>query len=78
MHLKTAAINALRASDRTQWPEALRDGDLELVAIQLEDDEETREDVFSFRFESPADPEAEYYADFRNGVIEEAEAYRLD
>ena len=75
-HLKTTSINALRASDRTEWPEAAREGTLELILIQLEDEEDTREGIFSLRFESPADPEAEYYADFRNGAIEEA--YRLD
>ena len=74
-HLKTLAINALRALDRSEWPESARDGTLELKAIELEDDEDTREGIFTLRFESPADPEAEYYVDFRNGAVEEA--YRI-
>ena len=49
---------------------------LELSATQLDDEEDTKEGIFNFRFESPADPEAKWYADFRNGAIEEA--FRLD
>ena len=74
-HLKTSAINELRALDRSEWPEAARDGNLELIAIELEDEEDTREGIFTLRFESPADPEADYYVDFRDGAVEEA--YRV-
>lgn len=73
--LKTTGISALRALDCGDWPEAARGGTFHLVALQLEDDEDTREDTFSLRFASASDPEAEYYVDFRNGKVEEA--YRL-
>jgi hypothetical protein len=72
-NLKKLAVDALRALDRSEWPQAALDGMPELVAIELEDDEETREDIFSLRFESSTDPEAEYYVDFRNGAVEGAD-----
>jgi len=73
--LKKSAINELRALDRTEWPEEARDGTLELIAIELENDADAREGIFTLRFESPVDLEADYYVDFRDGAVEEA--YRV-
>jgi hypothetical protein len=71
--LKRRALDALTALDRSEWPQAARDAVPELAAIDLEDDEDTKEGTFSLRFESASDPEAEYYVDFRNGGVEGAD-----
>ena len=70
---KRRALDAITALDRSEWPQAARDAVPELAAIDLEDDEDTKEGVFSLRFESASDPEAEYYVDFRNGGVEGAD-----